>query len=57
MSSLFGFIIWYSLIILVGSIIVGQEDGIREIISLFIVLEALAIGTIIGVFLMMGGFA
>ena len=57
MNSLFGFIIWYSLINLVGSIIVGQEDGIRETISLFIVLEVLVIGTIICVFWMTGGFA
>lgn len=56
MSSLFGLIIWYSLNILVGSIIVGLEDGIRETISLFIVMEVLAIGTIIVVFWMTGGF-
>ena len=56
MNSLFGLIIWYSLIILVGSIIVGLGDGIREAITIFIVMEAMAIGTIIGVFLMTGGF-
>lgn len=55
MSSLFGLIIWYSLIILVGSIIVGLGDGTKEAISTFIVMESVVIGIVIGVFLMAGG--
>ena len=53
MSSLFGLIIWYSINIFIGSIIVGLSDGIREAILIFIAMEVMAIGTIIGVFWMM----
>lgn len=57
MSSLFGLIMWYSLFILVGSIIVGLGEGIREGITIFIIMEAMVIGVTIGIFLMTGGFA
>lgn len=55
MNSLFGLITWYSIIIFIGSIIVGLGDGIKEAISTFIVMESVVIGIVIGVFLMAGG--
>lgn len=57
MSSLFGLIIWYSLIILVGSIIIGLiGNEIKEAILIFIMMEVImTVGMILGVFWMTGG--